>query len=90
MKAEITITINHCIDCPHHRIMSDPDPDDWFNDDDEALVCLHPECHREYSSAEERCYRGWKSVVIEGSCRPYEIPKITIPEYCPFLLAAKE
>ena len=31
--------MSSCVDCPNHRVMRDPDPDDWFNDDDEKLVC---------------------------------------------------
>lgn len=27
--------ITQCRECPHCRIAPDPDPDDWFNDDDE-------------------------------------------------------
>ena len=34
-----TIKINFCTQCPHHRLESDPDPEDWFNDDDEKLLC---------------------------------------------------
>lgn len=30
----------NCMDCPHHSVQSDPDPLDWFNDDDEKVVCL--------------------------------------------------
>jgi hypothetical protein len=29
----------NCLDCPHHKIILDPDPTDWFNDDDEAVFC---------------------------------------------------
>ena len=28
-----------CIDCAHHAIINDADPNDWFNDDDCAVVC---------------------------------------------------
>lgn len=31
--------INNCIDCKLHQILSDPDPDDWFCDDDVKVVC---------------------------------------------------
>lgn len=27
--------ITQCRECPHCRIVPDPDPSDWFNDDDE-------------------------------------------------------
>jgi Fe-S-cluster containining protein len=28
-----------CIDCPSHEVLSDPDPYDWFCDDDVNVVC---------------------------------------------------
>lgn len=33
------IKINNCIDCGYHEIIPDPDPDDWFCDDDVKVVC---------------------------------------------------
>lgn len=34
---EIKKEITQCRECPHCRIA--PDPDDWFNDDDEKALC---------------------------------------------------
>lgn len=31
--------ITQCRECPHRRIVPDPDPSDWFNDDDEKAFC---------------------------------------------------
>ena len=31
----------NCIDCPAHRVLPDPDLDDWFCDDDVKVVCGH-------------------------------------------------
>lgn len=31
--------ITQCRKCPHCRIVPDPDPSDWFNDDDEKAFC---------------------------------------------------
>ena len=36
---EKTLKIDNCMDCPHHLVRPDPDPDDWFCDDDEKVVC---------------------------------------------------
>lgn len=36
---EIKIKIEFCSQCPYSRILPDPDPDDWFNDDDERVYC---------------------------------------------------
>lgn len=33
------MTYTNCIDCPFHQVKSDPDPNDWFNDDDVKVVC---------------------------------------------------
>lgn len=33
------LTITNCTKCPHHEVRSDPDPDDWFCDDDVKVVC---------------------------------------------------
>ena len=38
-KYTIKIKINNCIDCLHHDIQPDPDPDDWFNNDDIKVYC---------------------------------------------------
>jgi hypothetical protein len=35
----MTSEINNCIDCKHHTILPDPDPDDWFCDDDVKVIC---------------------------------------------------
>lgn len=29
----------NCTHCPCHKVMSDPDPDDWFCDDDVKVRC---------------------------------------------------
>lgn len=43
IKKEKPVTANlkitNCIDCPFHKVESDPDPDDWFCDDDVKVVC---------------------------------------------------
>jgi len=31
--------IKNCIDCLAHRVLPDPDPHDWFCDDDMKVVC---------------------------------------------------
>ena len=34
------LKINSCLDCSQHQVMPDPDPYDWFCDDDVKVVCL--------------------------------------------------
>lgn len=29
----------NCMDCKYHQVLPDPDPDDWFCDDDEKVIC---------------------------------------------------
>lgn len=31
----------NCLECPAHEVQSDPDPHDWFCDDDVKLFCKH-------------------------------------------------
>lgn len=37
MMKTIVYNIEKCSQCPHSRILPDPDPYDWFNDDDVKL-----------------------------------------------------
>ena len=37
--ATITIKIENCHECQFKKVEIDPDPDDWFNDDDVKVVC---------------------------------------------------
>ncbi len=71
---------NKCIDCKFHKIVSDPDPHDWFNDDDVAMLYtkLPPDNNSTF-------YGGGKTpyFMISGSLRPYEISKVEIPKECP-------
>lgn len=39
-SSRIEITIKNCMDCPKHKVYVDPDPTDWFNDDDEKVYCI--------------------------------------------------
>ena len=66
-----SLTIEQCRKCPHCRILPDPDPTDWFNDDDQKAICVHPQ------SIDDRKF----GKDIEGMLRPYE--KVDIPKWCP-------
>lgn len=39
MSTKKVLRTTNCIDCPLHSVLPDPDPDDWFNDDDMKVVC---------------------------------------------------
>lgn len=36
---EIKIKVEFCSNCPFGRVLPDPDPDDWFCDDDVKVYC---------------------------------------------------
>jgi len=63
-----------CIDCPSHEVLPDPDPHDWFCDDDVMVVCNH--------ELDEYLPNSKKVTV---ACRPYNIRKETspTPDWCP-------
>ena len=73
----------NCIDCKNHEIIKDPDPHDWFCDDDVAVVCrLIPND----KDAEDSPYLADHSPfkLITSSCRPYNIRKESgTPKWCP-------
>lgn len=37
--SKVILEINNCTECPFHSILPDPDPSDWFCDDDVKVVC---------------------------------------------------
>ncbi len=73
---EIKKDIQKCIQCPHHNIEPDPDPNDWFCDDDIKIRCtLSPDPYR------GNCYR---EPYITVGCRPYRAKKESdVPVWCP-------
>lgn len=77
-------TYTNCMDCPNHSVEADPDPHDWFCDDDEAVLC-------KLSENVEKKKRWWDGSVwefrpITWSCRPHHKRKeCDRPEWCPLL-----
>lgn len=53
--------------CPHCKIYPDPDPDDWFCDEEACCSIVKDEQNLPKD--------------IEGMLRPYE--KVGIPDWCP-------
>jgi hypothetical protein len=74
-----------CLDCPFHKVIADPDPHDWFCDDDQAIICLKTKNEEQDENASYVSNRSeFKSVT--NSCRPYNLKKeTTIPEWCPLI-----
>lgn len=36
---KIELEVKYCSECPFGKVMADPDPYDWFCDDDKKVVC---------------------------------------------------
>jgi hypothetical protein len=74
-----------CLRCPHHEVIPDPDPHDWFNDDDVAVVCnLAPNPDRDPKSSRYSVRQGRRCVA--SSCRPTRtrlLEESAIPSWCP-------
>lgn len=78
----------NCLDCPFHWRINDRDPDDWFNDDDEAVLCkkspksANPNSRRH---TEQQPFR-----VVTSSARPYRTRQESeTPAWCPLGLGPK-
>lgn len=81
--APVKKEIEFCIQCPFCVVVPDPDFDDWFCDDDEAVCCKHPDYPVEEQSEYYKTHHISKYPVIEGSNRPYETKKVSVPNHCP-------
>ena len=73
--------IRFCTQCEFHKVVPDPDPEDWFNDDDEAILCtlIKGGGHDKSFGGEPYLFK-----MISGSLRPYETKKVEKPEWCPY------
>ncbi len=60
-------TYDNCIQCPNHDIRPDPDPHDWFCDDDMKVVCM---------LNERNCTSACRPYNVERETTPP-------PEWCP-------
>jgi hypothetical protein len=62
-------TYDNCTKCPHHEVRPDPDPSDWFCDDDVKVVCT---------------LTKRQDNTITVACRPYNVKKESEPpKWCP-------
>lgn len=67
-----------CAICANAAVRPDPDPDDWFCDDDKKVICTAvPTDVKTGELATQN--------VITCACRPYNIVRETsyIPSWCP-------
>lgn len=74
---------SNCLDCPHHRVINDPDPDDWFCDDDMAIVCTKMPNPRQDTSSRHEADRS-KFRIVGCAIRPYNLREEgDVPKWCP-------
>lgn len=78
-----SISVNNCMECPHHEVISDGDPHDSFCSDDKAVVCqLVKNKERNINSLYHSDRSEFKA--ITRSARPYNLRKeCNVPEWCP-------
>jgi len=80
---EKSIKISNCIDCQNHDIINDGDPDDWFCDDDVAVVCTKAK-NQNRNPASRYISDHSPHRTITTSCRPHHIrQESNIPDWCP-------
>lgn len=69
-----SLPLTNCMDCPFHLVRRDPDPNDWFCDDDEKVVCTNTKVVNNNGDGK----------VITSACRPYNKRReCEIPNWCP-------
>lgn len=74
----------NCMDCPHRSVVADPDPYDWFCQDDEAVLCTKAE----NTERQVKWSTGipWRYRAITVSCRPHKKrEECAQPDWCPLL-----
>lgn len=75
--------LGSCLECTNHKIIPDPDPNDWFCDDDVAVVCLSASNDKQNTESKWISDRH-PNKVIEPSIRPFKVEKeATVPSWCP-------
>ena len=77
--------INSCMDCPYHEVVADPDLDDSFNMDDEAVQCKLSD--KQPTLTENGINYQCKEPMATVACRPYQLVRETtpIPIWCPLM-----
>lgn len=75
-----------CIDCPNHKVVEDPDPTDWFNQDDVALVCT--KVMKVTDKKSEYLVDRYPFKSIDTGLRPYQTKNVKVPQWCPISISA--
>ena len=71
-----------CCSCAKHLVIPDPDPDDWFNDDDCAIVCTIVPNDKQICNSKYLADRS-EFKQVSSSLRPYEASDVARPKWCP-------
>lgn len=77
-----------CVNCSFHRIIPDPDPTDWFNADDEAIVCIKVLKDKDLSSVYQVDRCGFRPISVGD--RPYQIKNVEQPKWCPLKMLLRD
>ena len=74
-----------CLNCQYHEVIADPDPNDWFCDDDKAIVCRKTPNDKQDVNSKYLSDRSEFKVVMP-SIRPYKLEdESATPNWCPLL-----
>jgi hypothetical protein len=79
----------NCFSCRNHKMVPDPDPIDFFRDNDQAMVCVlvnNPKYSTDaYRISDRQAYKviGYGIEVFDNE------RKIPIPSWCPLGLGEK-
>jgi hypothetical protein len=86
-KNSVYIEIVLCTQCPHHRWQSNPDPDDWFRDDECDLICTYNNKANIISSSLnvfEQKNPNYTTSLVPLNKAQFEVSlSITVPKWCP-------
>lgn len=81
--------MKYCTECPNHRVVPDPDPTDWFCDDDCAVLCTLKKATSKDPLS--NCGHAWEFKAVSLSCRPYQVTKESpVPSWCPLKKKTKK
>ena len=70
LRNVVTTKIENCYECQFRTVESDPDPDDWFCDDDVKVVCS--------KNNDKVITSACRPYNIQKECKG-------IPDWCPLL-----
>lgn len=90
-KLVAVLEIENCMDCPHHEVIADPDPDDSFCMDDCAVICKQAiDTEKvDFSSRHAADHSIYRKTAV--ACRPYNLRNESdVPEWCPLLKKKKK